>query len=137
MVSYVVAYLGGLVFFLVVDVVWIKFVMKPIFDAHVAELMAEQVRLSVAAGFYLLYVAGAVYFAVAPGLRGGGWGVVALNGAILGFLAYGTYEATNMATLRGWSWTMVTIDVAWGTVLTAMTALVGYAAARMLGPAAG
>ena len=131
--SYVVAYVAGLVFFLAVDVVWIKYVMKPIFDAHVGDLLAEQVRLSVAAGFYLLYIAGAVYFAVAAGLRGGGWGIVALNGAILGFLAYGTYEATNMATLRGWSWTMVAVDVTWGTVITALTALVGYGAARALG----
>jgi uncharacterized membrane protein len=132
-VSYVIAYVAALVFFLAVDAVWIKFIIKPVFDRHVADLMAEQMRLGVAAGFYLLYVAGTIYMAVGPGLRGAGWGPVALNGAILGFLAYGTYEATNMATLRGWSWSMVTMDVAWGTVLTSATALVGYFAARALG----
>ena len=131
--SYLVAYGAALVFFLVVDVLWIKFVAKPMFDAHVAELMVDQIRLPVAAGFYLIYIAGTIYLAVAPGLRGDGWTTVALNGAVLGLLAYGTYEATNMATLRGWSWTMVGVDVAWGIAITATTALVGYGAARALG----
>ena len=74
----------------------------------------------------LLYVAGILYFAVAPAVSAETWRVAALNGAIIGFLAYGTYEATNLATLRGWSYEMLIVDVAWGMSLTAMTAVVGF-----------
>jgi uncharacterized membrane protein len=58
--------------------------------------------------------------------------VAALNGAIIGFLAYGTYEATNLATLKGWSYEMLVVDVAWGMTLTAMTAVVGFLAYRWM-----
>ena len=87
--------------------------------------------LFVALGFYVFYVAGVLYFAVLPGLAEQSLGKAAFNGALLGFLAYGTYEATNMATLRGWSWQMVAADVAWGAVLTATVAGIGWFAGRI------
>ena len=58
--------------------------------------------------------------------------MAALNGAIIGFLAYGTYEATNLATLKGWSYEMLVVDVVWGMTLTAMTAVVGFLAYRWM-----
>ena len=96
------------------------------------DLLRTEMQLGVAAGFYLFYVAGVLYFAVMPGLKAESLGLSALNGAILWFLAYGTYEATNMATLRGWSWAMVATDVTWGTFLTMLTAVIGYVVARVL-----
>ncbi len=128
--SYLLAYIVMLVSFLAIDAVWLKLVMKPLFDRHVGLLLAERLRLGVAAGFYLFYVAGIAYFAVAPALSDGGWSIAVLNGALLGGLAYGTYEATNMATLKGWRWSMVVVDVAWGAVLTSVTALVGFMVLR-------
>ncbi|MEO1193221.1 MAG: DUF2177 family protein [Pseudomonadota bacterium] len=128
----VATYVGMVIVFLGIDFVWLKYVMKPLFDSHVGDLLAEQVRIGVAAGFYLLYVVGIIYFAVAPALREGGWSAAVIKGALFGFFCYGTYEATNMATLKGWSWSMVAIDVTWGTALTALTALTGYAIHRAL-----
>ena len=68
--------------------------------------------------------------AARPALAGGGYRAALLNGAILGFIAYGCYEATNMATLRGWTWRIVIVDVTWGTALTALTAVIGTWAGR-------
>ena len=48
------------------------------------------------------------------------------RGALLGLVAYGTYELTNMATLANWSWKMVILDTTWGGILTAITCFVGY-----------
>jgi uncharacterized membrane protein len=48
---------------------------------------------------------------------------VALKGAALGAAIYGVYNGTNMATLPGYTWTMVAVDTAWG------AASVGAAAA--------
>jgi len=130
--AYAASYCAALVFFLAVDVVWITAVMRPIFERNVGALLLETPRLGAAAGFYALYVAGVLYFAVAPAVSGESWRVAALNGAIIGFLAYGTYEATNLATLKGWSYEMLTVDVAWGTALTALTAVVGLFAYRWM-----
>lgn len=74
---------------------------------------------------YAFYVAGAVWLVSLPALHHGSVPEAALNGAILGALAYGTYEFTNMSTLRGWDWTMVATDTAWGTILTAASVAAG------------
>jgi len=48
-----------------------------------------------------------------------------LTAALLGLMAYGTYDLTNMATLKPWSWKLVGIDMAWGTIVTTLSALAG------------
>ena len=121
-------YAATLVAFLVLDALWLRFVMRPIFSADVPHLLAAEPRYGVAAAFYALYCAGIVWFAVRPMTAGVSLGSVALNGAILGFLAYGAYEATNMATLKGWTWRILSVDLLWGTAVTALAAIAGHAA---------
>lgn len=123
--SIIVVYAAVAAFFLAVDAVALKLIMRPLFERHVEDMLLADPRLGVAAAFYALYCVGIVYFAVLPGAEQGPAAVMR-DGAILGFLAYGTYEATNYATLKGWDWTMVAVDVAWGTALTACAALVGW-----------
>lgn len=125
-------YLVALVAFLVIDAIAIKFFVFPLFSRHVGELFRDDMQLGVAFGFYVFYVAGLLYFAVLPGLAVQSLGRAVFNGALLGFLAYGTYEATNMATLRGWSWQMVMADVTWGAVLTGTVAAIGWFAGRQI-----
>ena len=123
-------YLAALAAFLVIDAIAIKFFVFPLFSKHIGDLFRDDMQLGVALGFYVFYVAGILYFAVLPGIAEQSLGRAVLNGALLGFLAYGTYEATNMATLQGWSWQMVVADVTWGTVLTGAVAAVGWFAGR-------
>lgn len=125
-------YLIALVAFFVIDAIALKYLLYPLFSRHIGGLLRDEPFVAVAAGFYVFYVAGVLYFASLPALNGGGLGQAALNGAILGFLAYGTYEATNMATLKGWSWQMLAVDLTWGTVLTATVAAIGYLAGRLV-----
>lgn len=129
-----IVYIVSLTVFLAVDAIWLTRVMRPLFERHVGDLLRADVQLAAAAGFYALYVAGILYFCSFPALRDGGLAAALFKGAALGFLAYGTYEATNMATLKGWTWTMVAVDVAWGMALTALTAAVAYATAAALWP---
>jgi uncharacterized membrane protein len=63
-------------------------------------------------------------------LRSGDWRRAALNGALLGLFGYGTYDLTNQATLRHWPWLITLVDLAWGTLLTALSATAGYFAVR-------
>ena len=53
----------------------------------------------------------------------------------LGLVAYGTYDITNLATLRDWPVAVTVIDLAWGTALSARAALSGYTALRTTGMA--
>jgi uncharacterized membrane protein len=50
----------------------------------------------------------------------------ALRGALVGFLMYGFYDATNWATLTGWTGYMAITDTLWGTLAGAVAAAVGY-----------
>ena len=123
--SHLVLYLATLVVFLAIDAVWLKKVAGPLFRRHVGPLMLEDPRLDVAAGFYALYCVGIVYFAGAP--AAGDPVAAGIDGALFGFFAYATYEATNLATLKGWTWGMAALDTAWGAALTGVSAAVAVA----------
>ncbi|SIT12575.1 Uncharacterized membrane protein [Roseivivax lentus] len=118
-------YLLTAAIFLVIDAIMLTFVMKPLFTRHLGDLMRDSPMLGAAAGFYLLYVAGLVFLVSAPALRDGDPGRAALHGAIIGAMAYGTYEFTSMAIMRDWSWQMVAADTTWGAVLTGFSAWAG------------
>lgn len=126
-------YLTTAVIFLVVDAVMLSLVMKPLFESHLGDTMRDSPMLLPAAGFYLAYVAGLVYLVSAPALAAGDPGAALLKGAILGAMAYGTYEFTSMAVMRDWSWQMVATDTIWGAVLTGGSAWAGVALALRFG----
>ena len=125
-------YLVTAVFFLAADAIMLRFVMAPLFRAQLGDIMLESPRLGAAALFYLAYVAGLVKLVSLPALRAGEPMQALINGAILGAVAYGTYEFTNYATLRAWSLSQVALDLAWGTILTAVAAWVGVSVLRLL-----
>ena len=70
--------------------------------------------------------------AIAVLRSGGGWPQAALNGALLGLVAYGTYDLTNQATLKTWPITITLIDMSWGVLLTAVAAAAGAMVALAL-----
>ena len=55
----------------------------------------------------------------------------ALLGAAIGLAAYGTYDLTNQATMRDWPLIVTVVDMAWGMVLSAAAASVGFIALRI------
>jgi uncharacterized membrane protein len=116
------AYAGAAVAFVVLDAIWLGMVAKNFYFSRLAGLLRDKPDLGVAAVFYVIYLAGIVYFAVVPALASGGMATALLNGAMLGFLAYSTYDATNLATLKGYPAAVAVVDVVWGTFLTATAA---------------
>ena len=127
-----VLYISTAVIFLALDAVMLKSVMHPLFSRHIGPWLLDDIRMVPAIGFYLLYVGGVVWFASLPALKADAPVQGLLAGAALGALAYGTYEFTNYATLRDWSWQMVVVDLTWGTVLTGVSAWTGVTVARLL-----
>ena len=129
----VILYLSTAVVFLALDVVMLKKVLRPVFEARVGDWLLDDPRMGPAAVFYLFYIAGLIWFVSLPALAQGAPLNALVGGALLGAMAYGTYEFTNYATLRLWSMRMVAIDVAWGTALTGVSAWAGVMIARALG----
>ena len=120
------------VIFLALDAVMLSLVMKPLFTRHLGDTMRDSPLLAPAALFYLGYVAGLVYLVSVPALRDAAPERAALHGAVQGAMAYGAYEFTNLATLRGWHWHMVLTDILWGAALTAVSAWAGLCLLRAL-----
>jgi len=127
-------YLITAVIFFVVDAIGLRLMIKPVFERHVAHLFADPFRVGPAALFYLGYVAGVLWFVSVPAINHGNPVTALIGGALLGLLAYGTYEFTNYATLRDWSPTQVVVDTLWGGLLTGVSAWAGVLAIRAVFP---
>ncbi|NWG46939.1 MAG: DUF2177 family protein [Alphaproteobacteria bacterium] len=131
--THLIAYAGSLIAFLAIDYLWLTRVALDFYRSRIGELLLERPNLAVAGLFYLFYVVGVVVFAVGPALKAGDWRLALAYGALFGLIAYGTYDITNLATLKGWSPTVAVVDILWGGVLTATSALAGYAAVKLAG----
>ena len=123
---YLLAYLGSGVVMAILDAAWLIVVGPRLYRPAIGELLAPEPNLRVAVVFYLVYVAGIVFLAVTPALRDGSAWRALVSGAVLGLVAYATYDLTNQATLRVWPLHITLIDVAWGTFVTTAAALGGY-----------
>ncbi len=133
MIRYASAYLASGVVFLTLDLAWLSFASQRLYRPLIGELLASSIALGPALLFYAVYVGGIVALAVTPALRGGSWLRAARYGAVLGLVAYGTYDLTNQATLRTWATRLTLLDMSWGLVATAIAASAGLLAARAVG----
>jgi uncharacterized membrane protein len=124
--TYVVAYIATVIVFLGLDAIWLSKIALGMYRQEMGSLLLEKPNLAIAGAFYLLYVGGVVVLAIAPALAEGNWLRALLFGAVLGLVAYGTYDITNLSTLKGYSARLAMIDIAWGTALTAVSATIGY-----------
>ena len=132
MLEYIIAYAVTASLFLAIDFVWLSSIAKSFYFDRLGDLLLDKPKIGAAVGFYAVYVAGIIIFAVAPALGAGSAGTALLYGALFGFFAYATYDMTNYATLRDWSLTVSLVDTAWGTILTGFSALLGYLGTRIL-----
>lgn len=125
-------YIAGLIAFLAIDFIWLKYIALSFYREQIGHLMLDKPNLGIALLFYLFYVVGVVVLAVNPALEKGQWMTAALYGGLLGFVAYGTYDITNLATLKSWPPIVAVVDMIWGTVLTASVATIAYFATTAL-----
>ena len=112
---------------LILDLLAINFIVMPMFNQYLGDWLTPAPRLWAAGLFYVIYLIGVYILAIQPSATA----TQALTrGALLGLVAYGTYELTNMATLQRWAMPMLIADLAWGTTLTAIVAWAGHKARR-------
>jgi len=128
MKRFLIAYAASGILFVAIDLLWLSLVMSKLFKSQMPQLILEQPKLAPAAVFYLLYPIGIAAFGVLPA---NDWMRAVAMSALFGFLAYVTYELTNLATLRGWSAQIALMDIAWGAALSAVAGAAGYFAVRL------
>ena len=124
--SIIVSYFSMLVFFIFAEMIVLTNIMQPLFKKHIGFLMKEDTNFSIAAIFYLIYVAGVFWFATRAGIKSESYFVAVFSGAFLGLLAFGTYEITNYVILKDWKIELVIVDTIWGIIITGSMAFVGY-----------
>ena len=101
----VVAYVLTLVAFVGIDFIWLTSTSETLYKANLKDILLDGFRPAPAILFYFVYIVGLVWFAVRPAHLSGQLAAASGNGALFGFVAYGTYDLTNQATLKVWSTT--------------------------------
>jgi len=119
--------------FLVIDGIWLGIVARGFYANQMADLLRKNILAAPALAFYLMYTAGLVFLAVRPGQADVTLASVAFYGAVVGFLAYGTYNMTNLATITNWPWLVSAVDLIWGIVLSSTVATLSSLALRKFG----
>lgn len=127
------AYAGTFVSLLIADALYLGVIARGFYKEQLGALLLPQPNFVIAALFYLFFAAAVVVLAVSPALKAEALSTALLLGAVLGFAAYGTYDFTNLATLRNWPVLVTAVDIAWGTFVTAFAAACGFWAASLAG----
>ncbi len=113
-----------LVVFFLVDIVWLAFISTKLYEDQIGFLLRDDVNWLAAALFYLLYIAGLVFFVIRPSIEQKSVRYALLTGGFFGLVTYATYDLTNLATLNDWPIFITVVDLLWGTFLNATTAAI-------------
>jgi uncharacterized membrane protein len=123
-------YVAVLLVLAIGDAAWLSYFARAMFRPVLGDILLDMPRWGAAILFYLLYALGVMVFPLALGLRGGSMLTAVMYGALFGFLAYMTYDLTNLATIKAWTMPLALIDMGWGALLTAAATAAGYAVAQ-------
>ncbi len=121
-----IQYVSVLAVLVVVDAAWLGLVMRRFYADQLGPLLRDPVWWPPAVGFYLVYAGAITILVLAPADRSGSLATAVGLGAVLGLAAYATYDLSNLATLKGFPVAFALVDIAWGTVLTAVAAGAGW-----------
>ena len=108
------------------DAFWLTVVASRFYKSQIGQLLLEKPNMTAAVIFYIIYVIGIVAFVLSPALEKGSWQYALGYGALFGFVAYATYDLTNLSTLKGFTTKVVVVDMIWGVCLTAAVAVISY-----------
>ncbi|MDD4184777.1 MAG: DUF2177 family protein [Candidatus Izemoplasmatales bacterium] len=122
-------YLIAFGIFLAIDMLWLGLIAKNLYQKYIGSLLGP-VNWVAAIVFYLLFIVGLVFFVINPAVEKQSLAYVIGAGLFFGFITYATYDLTNLATLKGWSWQITLIDLAWGSFLGGSVSTLTYLIVR-------
>ena len=108
------------------EAIWYLGLAQQLYAAQIGAIMNVQFDVFVAALFYLVYSLGAIVFAVRPALTAASWRRALLWGGYYGFFCFSAHNLTDLADVKGYSWQITVIDIAWGTFMSAAACLLSY-----------
>ena len=123
-IFYLSVFFASLIF-LIIDVLWLSISVKLFYRPQIGLLLNEKPIFWAAILFYLVYIFGIAILIIQPSLNNDSMSQSFWTGLILGVVAYGTYNLTNMATIKNWSVYVVVVDMAWGGFLTGFSSSLG------------
>lgn len=132
MFYYLKLYLITFSAFIVIDMVWLGLVARTFYQKHLGFIMASSPNWVAAIIFYLLFIAGLLFFVVLPGLKDDSLKKSLLRALMFGLITYGTYDLTNLAVVKDWPVIVTVVDMIWGMVLSVVVGSVGLKAGRRL-----
>lgn len=114
--------------FLILDVIWLGYLAKSFYIKHMGDLIHIrngniQANRIAAVLVYIVLISGILVF-VQP-LVGNSLLAALGYGILFGLVSYGTYDLTNMAVIKGWSWVVTVVDILWGMTICGITSMVG------------
>ena len=125
-------YAIAVVVFFIIDLTWLGVVARSFYQAQMGHLMRANVNWAAAIVFYAIFVVGIIVLAVWPAVERQSLGHAVVLGALLGLVTYAAYDLTNLATLDGFPFGVVLVDMVWGTVLCGSVSAVTYLASERL-----
>jgi len=119
--------------FLGIDALWLTLIAKNFYAKHIGYLMSKNPNLLAALIFYLIFIAGLVFFVITPALDKKMWMQALLAGLFFGLVTYATYDLTNLATVKDWPLIVTIVDLMWGMFVSAVVSVVTYFLALKFG----
>ncbi len=121
------------IIFLVIDIIWLSIAVKSFYRPNLGSLLLDNPVIWAAVLFYLMYIFGMAVVIIEPSMQQDNVTKSIFKAFVFGLVAYGTYNLTNMATIKGWSTNVVYVDMIWGGILTAFSSHFGiYFAKKIL-----
>ena len=122
MTLWILLWIAAAVLFLAIDMVWLLWLGRGFYVSEIGNLLRQSPNFGAAGAFYILYVTGLMIMVIWPAVQAQSVQQALVQGALLGLIAYGTYDLTNLAVKKGFTTKIAMIDMLWGTVLTASVA---------------
>lgn len=116
--------------YIFLDLLFITLIAKKFFWEKLTQHLSKRTQIGPILIFYFIYSIGIYYLALAPGLSSNDVGLVLFNGALLGLVAYGTFELISYALFKDWPLNFVIIDICWGMFATLIASGIGYLTAQ-------
>lgn len=129
MIQWIILWIAAAVLFLAIDMVWLLWLGRSIYVTEIGEILRQPPNIAAAGAFYAFYITGLMIMVIWPAVQAQSVVHGMLYGALLGLVAYGTYDLTNLAVMKGFTTKIAIIDLLWGAFLTGLvstlTVLIG------------
>ena len=133
--DFFISFFSAIFFLFVLDAAWLKIMFDQFYLPSMRHLLGGDILITPAIIFYVIYAFALTVLIVIPATQEQrGLFVLFFQGALFGLAAYGTYNLTNLATLKEWPVSLTIVDMAWGSFLSGIVTVATAWMHRLLNP---